>query len=120
MIFVCYIIEYFPVIAFKQRSKTKSKQMVEYSNDSQFNRVHGTMLLREIILRTHDKIESSDYPFLDDLLTILTNPECFYNVLYLIVSVLSLIWHMFYGLLLLDIIKRNSDLSNVLKSISLN
>ncbi|CAG9316900.1 unnamed protein product [Blepharisma stoltei] len=120
MIFVCYIIEYFPVIVYQQKSETKSKQMVEYIYNSRFEKIHGTVLMKEIISRTQDKLKISIYPLLDDLLTVATNEECIYNFIYLVISILSMVFHICYALLLLDIVKRNPDLSNVLKSITLN
>ena len=51
---------------------------------------------------------------------ILDDANSLYNMCYLFFSIMALMFPIFYCLLLLNVIKQNQDLMNILRSVTLN
>lgn len=119
LVYICYLFEYLPVIKYRVRLQSKGSQNLKYMS-SYFNRIKGTELMKEVLIRTETKENISSLSCFTTLQIIFTDFECVYNLVYLIISVLCWKWALLYSVLLLDLIKRNKDLKNILRSITLN
>jgi hypothetical protein len=76
--------------------------------------------MNEVLIRTIAKENINSISWFTSIKVILTDFECFYNLTYLVISILCWKWALLYSILLLDLIKRNKDLKNILRSITLN
>lgn len=65
---------------------------------------------------TNEKIKG----FLKKSVLLLSDYECIYQIIYFFISCLALVTPLFYAILLIDIIKRSSDLKEVLRVVSHN
>lgn len=119
LVYLCYLVEYMPVIKFKSKLNSKGSQYRKYLNPY-FNRIKGTELMKEVLLRTSTKESIIFSHFFLTAKILIFDIECVYNLVYLIISILSWSWPLLYSVLLLDLIKRNDDLKNILRSITLN
>ena len=108
-----------PVIKYKSGLKSKGSQTYKY-HTPKFNRIKGTELMKEVLLRTESKTQATVSNFIATLEIVFFDFECVYNLIYFIISVLSWEWPLLYSVLLLDLVKRNNDLKNILRSITLN
>lgn len=118
-VYICYMIEYLPVIKFKSGLKSKGSKTIKYLS-SAFNRIKGTELMKEVLIRTESEAHKNVSNFVATMQIVFLDFECVYNLIYLTISVLSWKWSLLYSVLLLDLIKRNNDLKNILRSITLN
>lgn len=112
--FISYTIEYFPVI--KQKEIYANYYMDE-SDLEKIQRIRGTLLMKEFIGtdKYENKIsEGSAIKFL------FKDFQLVYCGIYMIISIIAWYNLFIYSILLLDIVKRNDMLINILKSISLN
>jgi len=83
-------------------------------------RIEGTHMMTEL-RRIHGEKEGDYMPTrLDKLYCVLTEQNCAYHLVYLILSILAWVYVMLYSLLLIDIIRRSLDLKNVVKSVTNN
>lgn len=119
LVYICYLLEYLPVIKYKSKLNSKGEQYKRYL-DPYFNRIKGTELMKEVLLRTSTKESEIFSHFFLTIRIILFDTESLYNLIYLLISILSWKWPLLYSILLLDLIKRNEDLKNILRSITLN
>lgn len=119
LIYFSYLIDNFPVIVYLSRQRSNKSKMDQYL-DPKFERIKGMLLMHEIISRTKEENQSENTNLIHKVICIFTNFECVYNLIYLVISIISWVWYMWYAVLLLDIIRRSDDLVNVLKSITLN
>lgn len=119
LVYICYLIEYLPVIKYRSTLQSKGSQKEKYQS-SYFNRIKGTELMNEVLIRTLAKENTNSISWFTSIKVILTDFECFYNLTYLVISILCWKWALLYSILLLDLIKRNKDLKNILRSITLN
>ena len=119
MVYICYIFEYLPVIKYKSGLKSKGSKTQKYLT-SAFNRIKGTELMKEVLFRTETEKHREISNMIATFQIIFLDFECVYNLCYFIISILSWEWTLLYSILLLDLIKRNNDLKNILKSITLN
>ena len=119
LVYICYLVEYLPVIKYKSGLKSKGSQTYKY-HTPKFNRIKGTELMKEVLLRTESKTQATVSNFIATLEIVFFDFECVYNLIYFIISVLSWEWPLLYSVLLLDLVKRNNDLKNILRSITLN
>ena len=119
MVYLCYIFEYLPVIKYKSGLKSKGSKTQKYLT-SAFNRIKGTELMKEVLLRTATEKHQEISNMVATFRIIFLDFECVYNLIYFLISILSWNWALLYSVLLLDLIKRNNDLKNILRSITLN
>lgn len=112
--FLSYTIEYFPVI--KQRELIAVKYL-DHDTIEKYQRVRGTLLMKELL----NKSETIDANSVNiGLRFAIKDFQLMYCLIYLIISIICWYNELLYSILLLDLIKRNDTLINILKSISLN
>ena len=109
-----YSIEYFPVIVQREFLRTNFLTM---SDSNKFQRVKGTLLMKQVI-SAGDQIDKATVNF--GLRFIFKDFQMVYCIIYLLISLISWFNPLIYSILLLDLVKRNATLINILKSISLN
>jgi Inositol 1,4,5-trisphosphate/ryanodine receptor/RyR and IP3R Homology associated/Ion transport protein len=111
MSMVANLLEYSPII-YRTPISTKNERF-----DPALKRIEGTVLLKEIRISKQEAVLNT--PF-QGFLSVVKDRYVIYSILYFIVSFLAIQNFMWYGLLILDSIKRSQVLKNVLKSITLN
>jgi len=110
-----YMFEYFPTIFFK------TVGFKDYEID-QYNFFHSNeSLYLKDVYRGH-KLEhsGSSESFINSFRQMGNNMSLYYNYFYFLISVMALYFPLFNPVLLLDLIKQNQELVNVLKSITVN
>ena len=115
LVLVCYLTEYYPVII-KNNELAVDQETHRLYNKEAYSRVQGSVLMKALVKNKKHFQRTK----LGDFLLVLQDLQVSYSLLYLLVSLLALIHFMLYGVLLLDLVKRNENLLNVLRSVSLN
>ncbi|OMJ75413.1 hypothetical protein SteCoe_25455 [Stentor coeruleus] len=112
--FLSYTIEYFPVI--KERELTAVKYL-DHDTIEKYQRVRGTLLMKEFLYKG-ERINTNSVNI--GLRFAIKDFQLMYCLIYLLISIICWYNELLYSILLLDLIKRNDTLINILKSISLN
>ena len=105
---LAYLFEYSPILYLAPRYKTIKNAE---------NRINGTILVTEL---KKIGIESREKTVWQGFLQIFSDQDVFYSVIYFFISFLAIHNYLWYGVLILDCIKRSQVLKNVLRSITLN
>lgn len=114
LFFISYTIEYFPIII---KRELLVANYLTISDMEKYQRVKGTLLMKQVLNSTTN-IEGSKGKFF--LRFIFKDFQMIYCIIYLIISLICWYHLLLYSLLLLDLVKRNDTLINILKSISQN
>jgi len=112
--FVFNMIEYFP-LRLRNTGSYESLEIDKYSSFPDNESYLLTDTFKSIELANRDTTS-----FKNSLRNITQNLDFYYNFIYLLVAVLGLYEPLIYPILLLDIIKQNQELVNILKSITVN
>ena len=111
---ISYTIEYFPVI--RHRGLYKNLYLDD-DQLKQYGRVKGTLLMKTLI-NAGNQADKDSVSF--GLRFILQDFQLLYCIIYFALSCICWYNFLLYSVLLLDLVKRNDMLINILKSISLN
>lgn len=112
--FIFNMIEYFP-LRLRNTGSYESLEIDKYSSfpDNESYLLTDTFKCIELASRDTTSFKNS-------LRNITQNLDFYYNFIYLLVAVLGLYEPLIYPILLLDIIKQNQELVNILRSITVN
>ena len=105
---LAYLFEYSPILYLAPKNKSIKKAD---------NRIDGTLLVSEL---KRAEIENTKKTVGQGFLNIFSDSDVIYTVLYFLISFLAIQNYLWYGVLILDCIKRSQVLKNVLRSITLN
>lgn len=112
--FVFNMVEYFP-LRLRNTGSYESLEIDKYPGFPDNESYLLTDTFKSIELANRDTTS-----FKSSLRNITQNLDFYYNFIYLLVAVLGLYEPLIYPILLLDIIKQNQELVNILKSITVN
>ena len=116
-VYIFYIIENYPVILYEQFNKPKEADISDLPSG---NKLQGTMLIKYYTESTFQVQKSTNRRKAKIFMSILLYPENIYNLLYIIVICVAWVSVFVYPFLLLDIVKRNENLRNILKAVTQN
>lgn len=112
---ISYTIEYFKVIIYRELNTVT---WITTDTLEKYQRIVGTLMMHELLNKSKNIQKSSisiaNFPLL------FKDFQFIYCLIYLIISAVCEYNMLIYSILLLDLIKRNETLINILKSISLN
>lgn len=114
----CFLYEYYPSIVMKKISRQKSMEMLQFSvvkhNDSlKMHRLYDTYDERAIV--QYERMKMQNFLFV-----LLTDNDTLYYIGFSLTTFAAIAKPFLYSLLLLDIIKRSTNLTSILQAITMS
>lgn len=116
-IYLFFIIENYPVILYESFYKPKDSDIYRLPSA---NKLQGTILIKYYAESESNSRDSINFIKLRKIIYVVMHPENFYNLIYILLVCAALETIYIYPFLLLDIVRRNENLRNILKAVTQN
>ena len=116
-VYLMFILENFPIILYENFTKPKKSDIY---NLPSANKLQGTVLIKYYAESTSFLNDANNFQNIKKVLRIFLYPENIYNLFYILLVCVAWKTVFVYPFLLLDIVRRNENLRNILKAVTQN
>lgn len=116
-VYLLFIIENYPIILYEKFNKPKNTDIY---NLPSANKLQGTVLIKYYAEATSQINRSSSFLNFSKIVSVFLFPENIYNLFYIILVCIAWKTVFVYPFILLDIVRRNENLRNILKAVTQN